>query len=103
MAMNMRLFDYVFGAYLGKLILGHSSDLKTPTCLLLMVGVLPMPLWKHWKVLKIRILVCFGKNRHMPRDWMWTNQPVLDSGPNLGLCRTTLDIWEEQRSSPHMC
>ena len=48
---------------------------------------LPMPLWKHWKVLEMmRDLICFGKKCwHMPRDWM--SQPFIDRGPNQDMGR----------------
>ena len=68
-----------------------------------MVGVLPMPLWKHWKVLEMmRVLSCFWKKCwHMKRGWVWTSQPSPDRSPNLDLCRTVLGMGKAKKQSIH--
>ena len=68
-----------------------------------MVGVLPMPLWKHWKVSEMmRVLSCFWKKCwHMKRGWVWTSQPSPDRSPSLDLCRTVLDIGRAKKQSIH--
>ena len=74
---------------------------KTPNCVPSMVCVLPVTLWKHWKVLEmIWDLICFGKKCwHMPRDWM--SQPFIDRGPNQDLYRTILDMGRAKKQSTH--
>ena len=104
---NMHKFDYVFKVYLDDLssvtVIIWANLYKTPTCLTSMVGVLPMLLWKHWKVLKMmRISNFFGKTCcQIPRDWMWTSQLIIDRSPNLDLRRTIFDIGTAKKQ-PHM-
>ena len=101
---NMRMLNYVFGAYLSELILGHSDNLSKSLLNLSLSAVDGRCTANvyYWKVVEMmRVLICFGKKCwHMPRDWMWMSQPFLDRGPNLDLC-WTIDIGKVKKRSKH--
>ena len=51
--MNMRTFDYFWVNSSEVTVIIWGNFYKTSTCGPVMVGVLPMPLWKHLKVLEL--------------------------------------------------